>query len=188
MSVQDIEVKKAKKNSNRRRKKRRTAESDSDSSSSSESEHETPVQDEKEPEEKEVSDVELSDAEMQDAISEKETLQVDVTQKLADIPFTTTEFTSRTARDKSVPINLGHVEENLEDAKSAMRTRLSEQENELKESYLNLMFENFGDEIHKLREAPDFNGKTINILANVLKDGTGMFDNETLKAILKSEN
>ncbi|KAL3232085.1 Ribosome assembly protein 3 [Nakaseomyces bracarensis] len=186
MSVQDIEVRKAKKNSNRRRKKRRTAESDSDSSSSS-SDSEPEVQVPDEPVEKELSDVELSDTENK-VVTERESLDEASKQKLADIPFTTTEFTSRTARDKTVPINLAGVEEKLEGAKMAMRTRLSEQENELKESYLNLMFENFGDEIHKLREAPDFNGRTINILANVLKDGTGMFDNDTLKAILKSEN
>lgn len=61
---------------------------------------------------------------------------------------------------------------------------LNEQSNELQNSYLNLMFENFGDDVNELRKVPDFNEKNLIILANVLKNGANVFDQDTLKAII----
>jgi ribosome assembly protein 3 len=46
------------------------------------------------------------------------------------------------------------------------------------------MFENYGEDINNLRNASDFNERSLSILANALKNGGNIFDEETLKAVV----
>lgn len=58
---------------------------------------------------------------------------------------------------------------------------------ELREEYLNLLFENYGDDINRLRAAPDFTNKSLSILADALQEGIGMFDIGELELVLKNK-
>lgn len=196
------------KRSNRRKKRRTVDISDSSSSSASEAESEGEI--------KIVSsvlneDIELtdSDAPLEDEPSEhlekgnvSEQLNDETRDKLNSIAFTRTEITEQNNFDqknsKANNIDLKRVNETIEEAKLKLAA-LADQEkddvihggasstNELKNSYLELMFENYGEDINSLRKAPDFTNKSLVMLANVLKDGAAMFDVETLKTILESK-
>ena len=50
-----------------------------------------------------------------------------------------------------------------------------------------MLFQNYGEDINSLRNAPDFTNKSLVLLANVLKDGSKMFDVDTLKTIVESK-
>lgn len=196
------------KKSNRRKKRRTVDISDSSSSSASEVESEAEI--------KIVNsvlneDIELtdSDAPLEDEPAEQlekgnvsEQLNDETRDKLNSIAFTRTEITEQNNFDqknsKANTIDLKRVNETIEEAKLKFAT-LADQEkhdvihggasstSELKNSYLELMFENYGEDINSLRKAPDFTNKSLVMLANVLKDGSAMFDVETLKAILESK-
>ncbi|KTB11760.1 Ribosome assembly protein 3 [Nakaseomyces glabratus] len=189
MPSQEIFKTKQRKSTNRRRKKRRTAESESDSdSSSSSAASDIEMTNEEEKNDNNnpiISDVELSDLENESEKRDVYELDKETKNKLANIPLTRTEFTSR--KDKSVPINLNAVQNKLEMSEEQLKDRIAMDQSKEQDAYLNLMFENFGDELNAFRTASDFNSKTVNILANVLKDGTALFDNETLKSIVKSQ-
>ncbi|CCD25160.1 Rsa3p NDAI_0E03430 [Naumovozyma dairenensis CBS 421] len=213
MSAGDINV--IKKNNNkksRRRKKRRTADvsSDSDSSSSSSSsDNEEIITNDDNVENKDVivSDVELSDNESSVPMkSEKaaEFLDDETKDRLNNIPFTTTDLTQRSngqRNQEGTQVDLQKVEEAINDAKLKFSDAINERkstingnntnaekiENDLKNQYLGLLFENYGDDINELRTAPDFTTKSLTLLANVLKEGSGMFDVNTLQTILESK-
>jgi ribosome assembly protein 3 len=162
--------------SRRRRKKRRTEDfsdsSDSSDSSSSDSESEN-EKEEAEPLESldqhvdADGDVVLEDSEIQIEV-EKDNFD-DVKQKLKTVNLTKTALNQTT---KNVDTN--QVENILQ------RNR-----KELENEYLGLMFENYGDDINALRTAADFNESSLTILAMALKNGHNIFDEDTLKAVVK---
>lgn len=199
MSAADINIKNQKANKkSRRRKKRRTADS-SDSDSSSSSDNETATMQVDEPaEEVNVSDVELSDNEsVRKTDTPEEILDDSTKDKLSNIHFTTTELTQRGAStgDKKGTVDLKKVEdaitagnENVQKLASAQTSFPSgKSKAALKQQYLGVMFENYGEDINKLRQAPDFTNKSLVLLANVLKEGSNMFDTDSLEAILDSK-
>lgn len=68
-------------------------------------------------------------------------------------------------------------------SKAAVASELDTRDKQLKNSYLGLMFENYGNDIDKIREAADFNERSLSVLANVLKSGANIFDYSTLQAV-----
>lgn len=185
MSEGEVRAAKSVAKKSRRRKKRRTVDvsdsSSSDSSSDNESGREAKAV------EVEEEDIQLTDDEV--AVEEKvaidvvETLDDKAKDKLNTIPFTTTELTERNDYNKGQSADLTKVKESLQEDRQKLGTALNNMAEE-KNKYLGLMFENYGEDINSLREAPDFTNKSLVMLANVLKDGTGMFDVDTLKTIL----
>lgn len=199
MSVGDIAVVKQKAGKkSRRRKKRRTADSsDSDSSSSSDNESDN-MEVEETQENAEISDVELSDNEASNNNSskeqDKEILGKETKDKLSNIPFTTTQLTQKggSNADRKANLDLKKVDETIEQAKTDLKNNKIIQERgdaskNLKNDYLGLMFQNYGEDINDLRKAPDFTNKSLVLLANVLKEGSNMFETDSLKTILESK-
>lgn len=90
-------------------------------------------------------------------------------QKLKTVILTKTALNQST---KNIDIN--QVESILENGRKS-----------LENDYLGLMFENYGEDVNALRSAPDFNQKSLTILANALKNGNNIFDEETLRAVVK---
>lgn len=203
MSQGDIAtIKSQKGKKSRRRKKRRTADvsDSSDSDSSSASDMEIVKDDEDKAEDgkidEKISDIELSDDETKLII--EETLTEESKENLANIPFTTTELTQRNngSHNKNEILDLKKINENINTAKLQLDNYNKDNENgnirkdvdsNLQNEYLGSLFSNYGDEINSLRDSPDFSNKSLVILANVLKDGSKMFDTETLKAIVESK-
>lgn len=200
MSAGDIDAVKSKNNKkSRRRKKRRTADSsDSESSSSSSDNESITIEAEDTNIKAEVSDVELSDNDVEMGVeTHDERLSNTTKDKLLDIPFTTTDLTQRggSSTDRKANIDLKKVNETVQSAKlnlegtdlvkNALATDNTTKD--LKNEYLELVFQNYGEDINALREAPDFTTKSLVLLANVLKDGTNMFDTDNLKTILDSK-
>lgn len=202
MSQGDIAAVKSQRNKkSRRRKKRRTADlsdsSDWDSSSASDmeivKEDEVPVEDNTI--EEKISDIELSDDESKDSTTE--TLTEQNKEKLANIPFTMTELTQRSytgSQNKNEALDLKKISDNITSAKLELDNNTginrdigTDTDLNLQNEYLSSLFSNYGDEINSLRDSPDFSNKSLVILANVLKDGSKMFDTETLKAIVESK-
>ncbi|CUS49639.1 LAQU0S24e00936g1_1 [Lachancea quebecensis] len=175
----------------RRSKKRRTADSSdsetssSSSSSGSESEHEQDEQNLQDNEgQLEISDVELSDAEDKDDNAKTEVLGKETKELLNRIPFTTTELSNGGAKNIN-NIDLSKIQRTIEDAQE--NVSLSKDEGQLKNAYLNLLFRHYGEDVNSLREAPDFTPKSLVLIANVLKDGAHMFDIDTLRTVMESE-
>ncbi|CAL9732745.1 ribosome assembly protein 3 [Monosporozyma unispora] len=202
MSAGDISVSKsnnAKKS--RRRKKRRTADvsdsSDSDSSSGSDNEiHDEDVvmeDQDQQPVEQHLSDIELSDDESVKKVEHNDELLSQVTkEKLANIPFTTTELTERFNQNHKYDVNhntdFKKVSETIKDTTAVINKDTPKATNaDLQNEYLGMLFQNYGDDINSLRDAPDFTNKSLVLLANVLKDGSKMFDVDTLKTIVGSK-
>ncbi|SMN22797.1 similar to Saccharomyces cerevisiae YLR221C RSA3 Protein with a likely role in ribosomal maturation, required for accumulation of wild-type levels of large (60S) ribosomal subunits [Maudiozyma saulgeensis] len=198
MSAGDIDVVKQKGiKKSRRRKKRRTADSsDSESSSSSDNESIT-MEVSNTPINAEVSDVELSDNESAGKEADEEVLDTATKDKLSAIAFTTTQLTQRggSSSDKKDAMDLKKVGETVETAKTNLvnsdlvqnAIKSGENSKDLKKEYLGLMFENYGEDINALRNAPDFTNKSLVLLANVLKEGSNMFETDSLKTILDSK-
>lgn len=176
--------KETKPKANRRRRKKRRTEDFSDSSDSSdssslssESENELDDQPDKIGNNKESIDADgdmavLSDTEIN--IAEEEELNKDpsfgnIKNKLKTVELTSTALNKGNNKN----INLNQVENIINQGNKLL-------ENE----YLSLMFENYGDDIDQIRKAPDFNERSLTILANVLKNGNNIFDEETLKAVV----
>lgn len=186
-STHIINSNKSRSRNQRRRKKRRTQNvSDSESSSSSPSNQSS--YEESEVETNNDIDVQLSDIDLSDTEKEitkkfeREGLD-DVTLGLLDqVLLTKTDLTSKNAVDIN-NIDLNKTFELLEDNKADM-TRLKATQGNMKNSYLNMLFEHYGEDINKLRDAPDFTNKSLVMLANVLKDGGDMFDSDSLKTIV----
>ncbi|SCU85352.1 LADA_0D07008g1_1 [Lachancea dasiensis] len=181
----------------RRSKKRRTVEvSDSESSSDSSSsgaESDVDGADKLalgDPNDKErvdavqLSDVELSDAEETVEKNVGETLGNTTRQVLNEIPFTKTDL-SENPRKNVNTIDLSKIESAIEEAQNKISS--TESEGQLKNSYLSVLFNHYGEDINSLREAPDFTPKSLVLLANVLKDGGHMFDIDTLRTVVESE-
>lgn len=198
MSVGDIEAVKQKAGKkSRRRKKRRTADSSDSESSSSDNESDN-MQIEETQENVEISDVELSDNETSNNDSnkdqDKEGLDKETKEKLSDIPFTTTQLTQKGGNnaDKKANLDLKKVGETIKQANADLKNSKIIQESgdaskNLKNEYLGLMFQNYGEDINDLRNAPDFTNKSLVLLANVLKEGSNMFETDSLKTILESK-
>ncbi|CAI7249976.1 BEM_collapsed_G0038670.mRNA.1.CDS.1 [Saccharomyces cerevisiae] len=211
--ISAINIKSVKKN--RRRKKRRTADvSSSDSSSSdpsSESEKEEIQngaieehvgengksdhvfskgndEDKQEDIAIEVSDVELTDEESKDLkLNSKEVID-DLTKiSLSKIPEPTK------SQNKEGFMNASKIAENIKLAREEYNglaenfVPKGKDKTKLREEYLNLLFENYGDDINRLRAAPDFTNKSLSILADALQEGIGMFDIGELELVLKNK-
>ncbi len=166
----------------RRRKKRRTedfsdsSDSSDSSSSSSESENELDDQPDKIGNNKESIDADgdmavLSDTEIniEEAELNKDPSFGNIKNKLKTVELTSTALNNGNNKN----INLNQVE-NI----------INQGNKQLENEYLSLMFENYGDDIDQIRKAPDFNERSLTILANVLKNGNNIFDEETLKAVV----
>ncbi|GCE98272.1 ribosome assembly protein 3 [Zygosaccharomyces mellis] len=179
----------------KRRKKRRTTEV-SDSSDSSDSSSEGEAQ---------GSDTGIKDAPQAEyGLSEDEDLEIPDTsskagsdvlsgvakESLSKIPFTRTELNDKSTRNNDdVSMDLQRVNEAIDDAKQKIHESKEESQaaSHLKNSYLELLFENYGDDINSLRDAPDFTSNSLVMIAQVLKDGSSMFDVETLKTMLETK-
>ncbi|QLQ81945.1 hypothetical protein HG537_0G01990 [Torulaspora globosa] len=191
MSQGEIRSAKSAGKKSRRRKKRRTVDVSDTSDSNSSSDNDYEKEDNKLVEEE---DIQLTDDEtigVLEVDKEKivEKLDDKVRDQLNSIPFTRTELTDKTGHVKGQGVDLVKVKRTLEEDRKKLSSVLEGQktnktDSENKNAYLNMMFENYGEEINSLRNAPDFTNKSLVMLANVLKDGTGMFDIDTLKTIL----
>lgn len=163
----------------RRRKKRRTEDfsDSSDSSSSSDSgsgdEENQKNDDVTKQNEGIVADVDVDvdgDVVLDDTEIQIENENFDITkEKLKIVTLTKTAMNERTKN-----FNTTEVENTL------TRNR-----KDLENEYLGLMLENYGEDMNKLRTAPDFNERSLGILANALKNGSNIFDEDTLKAVVK---
>ncbi|SCU87122.1 LAME_0D08856g1_1 [Lachancea meyersii CBS 8951] len=201
MSVRSLAAGNGPSKKTRRSKKRRTAEvSDSDSSSSSsssDSESEQPTRNSGETASggaiKDIAveelDVELSDLEedrKNDVIGENEDEVLDkaTRQILNDIPLTTTELSEKSRKNVN-NIDLTKIQQTIQEAQE--RVSFSKDEGQLKNAYLSVLFKHYGEDVNSLREAQDFTPKSLVLLANVLKDGGNMFDIDTLRTVVESE-
>ncbi|CCH44467.1 hypothetical protein BN7_4031 [Wickerhamomyces ciferrii] len=171
----DKEVKQ--KANRRRRKKRRTEDfsDSSDSSSSSSSESEDEEKDDEEQQKEANIDEEgdlavLSDSEITPIIENKK----------AEEDFKNIKNKLKTVELTKTPLNYSSKNINLNQVESLINQGNKQLEND----YLGLMFENYGDDIDEVRKAPDFNERSLTILANVLKNGSNIFDEETLRAVV----
>lgn len=189
----------------RRRKKRRTTDisdsSDSDSSSSS-SDNDVQVNDDHDTNgintnneqivDQSLSDIELSDDELpKKSQYNEELLCQDTKEKLSNIPYTITELTERSNQNHKYDnhnTDLKKVGKTLKEATTNINKALNKPISaDLQNEYLGMLFQNYGDDINSLRNAPDFTNKSLVLLANVLKDGSKMFDVDTLKTIVESK-
>ncbi|SCU93721.1 LAFA_0F17876g1_1 [Lachancea sp. 'fantastica'] len=185
----------------RRSKKRRTAEvSDSDSSSSSSSSSESESEENGNANEIALEedvddaaqlqelDVELSDAESSKfdgaALNQDENMDKATREALNDIPLTTTEL-SRSSYKNVNNIDLTKIQQTLQEAEK--RVSSAKDQGQLKNAYLGVLFNHYGEDVNSLREAQDFTPKSLVLLANVLKDGGQIFDIDTLRAVVESE-
>lgn len=194
MSAGEVRAAKSVAKKSRRRKKRRTVDVSDSSDSDSSSDNDSGKENDKAVEVVEEEDIQLTDDEAigaQNVAKENNVEKLDdrVKDQLNTIPFTRTELTDRTDYSKGQGADLTKVKESLEQDRKKLSSALESQTtskvaSENKNAYLNMMFENYGEEINSLRNAPDFTNKSLVMLANVLKDGTGMFDVDTLKTIL----
>lgn len=179
----------------RRRKKRRTTEvSDSSDSSDSSSEGDAQGSDTgiKDAPQTEYGLSDDEDVEIPDASSKagSEVLSETTKESLSKIPFTRTELNDKSTRNNDdVSMDLQRVNEAIDDAKQKIHESKEESQAtlHLKNSYLELLFENYGDDINSLRDAPDFTSNSLVMIAQVLKDGSSMFDVETLKTMLETK-
>ncbi|CCH62914.1 hypothetical protein TBLA_0I02580 [Henningerozyma blattae CBS 6284] len=203
------------KKSRRRKKRRTAdSDSDSSSSSGGESDTNLEkVEPSKEEKEESDIDIELSDIENEDVKSKSnvEHFEDETKDALKSIPYTTTQLTEKMNNYNSnngESIELHKVQDTINQAKLKLQehsnnqnnnnnyNNISNSQNEVsnnanvenkaeKNKFLSLLFEHYGDEVNELRNAPDFTAKSLVVLADVLKDGTGMFDSDTLKTILQ---
>ncbi|KAL2709284.1 Ribosome assembly protein 3 [Kluyveromyces marxianus] len=189
MSQGDIAVKKSAKRKNRRKKRRTQDVSDSESSSSSSSSsdgEEVQNQDLDQDEDQVEASVEASVAEMDvDVVLSDDELpremSKDTVERLSEVKLTTSDLTGTHG------IHLGNIDlQKMAGNLDASREKFQGQDKSgLKNEYLSMLFESYGDDMNELRQAPDFTNKTLVMLANVLKDGGDMFDVETLKTVVE---
>ncbi|CEP62007.1 Rsa3p LALA0_S04e05600g [Lachancea lanzarotensis] len=185
----------------RRSKKRRTAEvSDSDSSSSSFSASESESEqrenasgaaadgDADDAVDLEELDIELSDVEtsQHDGLrqNQDESMDTATREALNGISLTTTEL-SRSSRKNVNNIDLAKIQLTLQEAQKKVSN--AKDQGQLKNAYLGVLFNHYGEDVNSLREASDFTPKSLVLLANVLKDGGQIFDIDTLRAVVESE-
>lgn len=191
MSQGDIAVKKSAKRKNRRKKRRTQDVSDSESSSSSSSDGED-VQVQDQDQDQVEASVEASVAEMDvDVVLSDDELpremSKDTVERLSEVKLTTSDLTGTHG------IHLGNIDlQKMAGNLDASREKFQGQgkapgqdKSGLKNEYLSMLFESYGDDMNELRQAPDFTNKTLVMLANVLKDGGDMFDVETLKTVVE---
>ena len=167
----------------RRRKKRRTADiSDSEPSSSAEDEIINDTINSKKNIVETKPEMELSDTEEVEKINDNivETLDDETQEKLSKIPFTRIERTNRISGD----MNITKAQDTIQKDNDKVLELLNDQK-QLKNDYLGYLFENYGDDINKLRESPDFTTQSLGLIANVLKEGSNKFELDTLKTILE---
>lgn len=155
---------------NRRRKKRRTEDfsSDSDSSDSDSSAATPPNREETTTVEPtahiDLDDIDIeSDTENLAADASEEVLSGETQQQLKSIKFTNT------------------TNQPIAEAKETVRKDRQQLENE----FLAHMATGFSNDLDELRKKPDFNEKSIVMLAKTLQSGNNMFDDETLNALLE---
>lgn len=66
--------------------------------------------------------------------------------------------------------------------------QIDEAREKLLNEYVGKMVNNYGDDLDELRTKPDFKGqKSVGILAHLLKESGHVFDDSTLKAIVREE-
>lgn len=166
----------------RRRKKRRTEDfsdsSSSSSSSDSEDNHEvkqTPVtKTEETPQNINIDDIDI-DSDNEDTLKIPAPLTNEQRKQLNLVHFTKTQLSNVTAVGMSATrgVNVAEVTDVLQKDK-----------NQLNSQYLALMASEFGEDLDELRKKPDFNDKSLVILAKTLQSGANMFDPDTLKGLL----
>ncbi|CDO96020.1 unnamed protein product [Kluyveromyces dobzhanskii CBS 2104] len=201
-------ITKSNKKKNRRKKRRTQDVSDSSSDSSSDSEHSSVEENgnESKPkkqaeivEEEEEEEVVLSDIDMDNEDNESElksngkhdrkeggSLTPETIDRLNQVKLTTSDFTG------NIGVHMGNIDlkkmsATLDESSSKLLESNKKNKSGLKNQYLSMLFESYGDDMNELRNAPDFTSKTLVMLANVLKDGGDMFDLETLKTIVEDK-
>ena len=154
---------------NRRRKKRRTEDFSSDSDSDSDSSSSSAPSDKEEETEKPTANINIDDIDIESDTehaterANDEPLSAETQQQLKKIKFTST------------------ANQSIAEAKETVRKDRQQLENE----FLAHMATGFANDLDELRKKPDFNEKSIVILAKTLQSGSNMFDEETLNALLK---
>ncbi|EHN01207.1 Rsa3p [Saccharomyces cerevisiae x Saccharomyces kudriavzevii VIN7] len=136
----------------------------------------------------EVSDVELSDEESKDLKPNFKEVIDDSTK----ISLSKLTEPSRSQNKESF-MNTSKIAENIKLARGEYNelaenfTPKGKEKSKLREQYLNLLFMNYGDDINRLRSAPDFTNKSLSILADALDEGIGMFDIGELESVLEKK-
>lgn len=164
----------------RRRKKRRTEDfSDSSDSSSSSSSSESENEDSEE-KSNEIGNEIDEDGDV--AVLSDNEIHMDHNQESNDSSFSNVKNKLKTVELTRTPLNESHNNKNIN--LHQVESLINQGNKKLENEYLGLMFENYGDDIDHIRKAPDFNERSLTILANVLKNGGNIFDEETLKAVV----
>lgn len=125
--------------------------------------------------EAELSGVELSDTEDGNEVDADADADADAAAKAAAAKLAAIPFTSA---DLGRGADLGAARQQLANAR--------QQPEELAGRYLALMLAQYGDDIGGLQSAADFSERSLVTLANALREGSHMYDIDTLKAVLDS--
>lgn len=171
MAVADKQVKKR---NSRRLKKRRTEDfssSSSSSSSESESEPETTNKDEMEIDDA-AQDVTLNgiDFSRNESKEQSNVISDETKLKLNAIQITNIPNTGKVNREELLKIT----------------DELNQEEKDLQNKYLVKMMNEYDLDLDQLRLKPDFDAKSLPLLAKILKNGANVFDEESLKTILRN--
>lgn len=165
-------------NKKRRRKKRRT-EDFSDSSDSSSSSSSSPSSDEETSTIQPKDDINIDDIiidsedeSVPKGIGAPEPLSDKVHQNLTQSELTTTQLSNINNFSTTKITNVAEIQETLVKDKSKLNAQ-----------FLTLMAGEFSDDLDELRKKPDFNDKSLVLLAKALQSGSNMFDPDTLNVI-----
>lgn len=181
---QDGRAKPEKKTSRRRKKRRTDVSSDSESSSSSDE----AVNDDNNTQKQSETDMDNSNSGTgggtNNLISqltterirkltnkqEAEELNAAIQARLRQVPFKTQEPAA--------------TDDKEERSKAKLVRKHTQDREELDRKFLQLMTEQFGDQLDKLRNDPTFSSKSLMVIAQMLESGNNLFDEDEIKALL----
>lgn len=148
------------KQKSRRNKKRRTEDFSSDSSSSSSSSSSEDEQQDIEPKQDNVIPPDPAGA--------MDEIKASVSARLKQIPFTEEIKTSKTDTTKQEELVTQH----------------SKDRDELDKTFLQLMTQQFGDDLDEFRKKPDFSNDSLMVLAQTLQSGSNLFDADEINELV----
>lgn len=148
------------KQKSRRNKKRRTEDFSSDSSSSSSSSSEDEQQ------EVEIEETNLLPPDPVGALDE---IKASVSARLKQIPFT---------EDSSIKTETIKQQE--------LVSQHSKDRDELDKTFLQLMTQQFGNDLDELRKKPDFSNESLTVLAQTLQSGSNLFDADEINELVNN--
>ncbi|KAK6463266.1 ribosome-assembly protein 3-domain-containing protein [Scheffersomyces coipomensis] len=186
------------KKSSRRRKKRRTedfssdSDSDSDSNSSVQNTSTTNNNDNNNNDDSIIidndnttnqPDINLNDIDI-DSDSEKshnkpDPLTPNIHKQLNTIKLTTNQLTQNNHSISSIPKGIDTT---------SITNQINQDQIQLNNQYLKLMTTEFNQNLDELRKKPDFNDKSLIILAKALQNGGNLFDKSIIDELLDNKN